>query len=338
VLDQAIAALRECLLASVGCDAGMLTLSQGLGVDLAALGTSLGTATLLAMLQILDQSLARMRTSGHASLLAEMAVIRLATLEDLESMASAIDRVGAAGPGAAAGGASPAAPRPAVARSVAVAAPAPQKKTTDLTPAVAERPPAAVQAAQPAPAPERVAVDREAPTMALPSDAFAAWQAASATLEGLAGDCAAEATAAAWRDDQLEVTLPATATTAATFLRRPEVVASIARALEGLAGRRVRHAIVMADPPADGGAAAVTDQPRAAAVPSQTALLREAADHPLVAHARTLFDAAIRKVEPPRPRERPATPAVTATVAAGVDAAVADDAGEAGPDEEEHDG
>jgi len=338
VLDQAIAALRECLLASVGCDAGMLTLSQGLGVDLAALGTSLGTATLLAMLQILDQSLARMRTSGHASLLAEMAVIRLATLEDLESMASAIDRVGAAGPGAVAGAASPAAPRPAVARPVAVAAPAPQKKTTDLTPPVAERPPEPVPAAQPAPAPERATVDREAAASALPSDAFAAWQAAAATLEGLAGDCAAEATAAAWRDDQLEVTLPATATTAASFLRRPEVVASIARALEGLAGRRVRHAIVMADPPADAGAASVTDQPRAAAAPSQTALLREAADHPLVAHARTLFDAAIRKVEPPRPRERPVTPAVTATVAVGVDDAVADDAGEAGPDEEEQDG
>ncbi len=31
--------------------------------------------------------------------------------------------------------------------------------------------------------------------------------------------------------------------------------------------------------------------------------MRAASDHPLVAHARTLFDGAIRKVEPPRPRE-----------------------------------
>jgi len=38
-------------------------------------------------------------------------------------------------------------------------------------------------------------------------------------------------------------------------------------------------------------------------VASQAALMRAAADHPLVAHARTLFDGAIRKVEPPRTRE-----------------------------------
>ncbi|MFM7301669.1 MAG: hypothetical protein ACKO1R_11075, partial [Crocinitomicaceae bacterium] len=41
VLDQLIAALRECLLASVGCDPAMLTLSPGLGVDLPALGVLL---------------------------------------------------------------------------------------------------------------------------------------------------------------------------------------------------------------------------------------------------------------------------------------------------------
>jgi hypothetical protein len=46
-------------------------------------------------------------------------------------------------------------------------------------------------------------------------------------------------------------------------------------------------------------------------VQTQASLLREAAEQPLVAHARTLFDAAIRKVEPPRPRE----PRVTVPVA-----------------------
>ena len=33
-------------------------------------------------------------------------------------------------------------------------------------------------------------------------------------------------------------------------------------------------------------------------------MLREALEHPLVMHARTVFDAAVRKVEPPR-RDRP---------------------------------
>lgn len=329
VLEQLIAALRECLLASVGCDPSMLTVSQGLGVDLRALGQSLGTATLLAMLQILDQSLARMRTSGHASLLAEMAVIRLATLEDLESIASAIDRTAAAAP--AAQGLPAARPAPA---PVAAA----QKKTTDVTPPAVDRPGAPVAAGVSEPGSDRVVAEAPASAragLADPPDPVAAWHAAAATLEGLAGDFASEATGVTWRDGQLEVTLPATATTAAAFLRRPEVAASIARALEERAGRPMRVAIVLAEPVAEATNPREADQLRAAAVPSQTALLREAADHPLVAHARTLFDAAIRKVEPPRQRERPA-PLAAAAVAP--ERGTGDDAADTEPHPEEQDG
>lgn len=129
VLEQLLAGLRDCLLASVGCDAVLLTQSQGLGVDLPAIGRQLGTATLLAMLQILDQSLSRMRTSGHASLLAEMGVIRLATLEDLEALATAVDRLAVA-----AGPAQPpvaAAPRSSMPRLPAPPPAAAQKKKND---------------------------------------------------------------------------------------------------------------------------------------------------------------------------------------------------------------
>jgi len=329
VLDQLIAALRECLLASVGCDPSMLTRSQGLGVDLAALGGSMGTATLLAMLQILDQSLSRMRTSGHAALLAEMAVIRLATLEDLESVSAAVDRLAsatgavAAVPASSAGNA---APRPSL---PAVAAPAPQKKTTDLTDRGVEPAPSAV--APPPPA-------AITPTPELPADASAAWKAASATLEGLAGDCAAEAIGAAWRDDQLEVTLPAHATAAGAFLRRPEISAAISRALESLAGRRVRHAIVMIEAAAEPVVATPAEQPRPVSVQTQASLLREAGEHPLVAHARTLFDAAIRKVEPPRPREPRATASAASVAFAAESGQVAGDGdhGDATNDEAGH--
>ena len=90
VLEQLIAALRDCLLASVGCGPEALAQGQGLGVDLAAIGRDVGTETLLAMLQIIDQALARMRTSGHAAVLAEMAVVRLAKLEDLDNLAALV--------------------------------------------------------------------------------------------------------------------------------------------------------------------------------------------------------------------------------------------------------
>ncbi|MEX0669796.1 MAG: DNA polymerase III subunit gamma/tau [Pirellulales bacterium] len=319
VLEQLLAALRDCLLASVGCEASLLTQSQGLGVDLAGLGGRLGTATLLAMLQILDHSLSRMRTSGHAAILAEMAVIRLATLEDLESVATVIDRLASPVAAAAAAPSRLAAPRPA-------AAPAPQKKTTDLITETAE--PAVSPAAGPPPAeaapttttavaqPSIAQVSSpEAAPPGLPEDASKAWQAATGVLEGLAVDCAVEVTAAAWRDDVLEVSLPAHAATAAAFLRRPEVAASVARALESLAGRRVRHAVVLAAPVANAAASAAGTEPQSRPAPaqSQAAMLREAGEHPLVAHARTVFDAAIRKVEPPRSREpRPLAPVAVA--------------------------
>lgn len=56
VLEQLLGALRDSLLASVGCDARVLRQPKSMGVDLAALGRSLGTETVLAMLQVIDQA------------------------------------------------------------------------------------------------------------------------------------------------------------------------------------------------------------------------------------------------------------------------------------------
>ena len=95
VLEQLLAAWRDSLLASVGCGPEMMLEGEGLGVDLAAIGRTLGTETILAMLQIIDHTLARMRSSGHATVLAEMAVVRMARLEDLDTLAAAVERVAA---------------------------------------------------------------------------------------------------------------------------------------------------------------------------------------------------------------------------------------------------
>jgi DNA polymerase-3 subunit gamma/tau len=316
VLDQLVAALRDCLLASVGAAPELMTQGEGLGVDLPEIGRRLGTATILAMLQILDQALARMRSSGHPAVLAEMAIVRLARLEDLESLAAVVDRIPAGG-AAAAAEPRPIPPRPAAAAPAAAGAER-EKKTTDRTvPAVAPpvvEPPPVVAAAEPA-----------APAPGLPADAAAAWRAGTEAFGGLAADLADAASAVAWRDDVLEVTMPGEASTAAAYLRRPEVAAGIGKALSGLAGRTVRFTLVVA-PVVAGRTPAQAARPVAAV--SQAALLREAAEHPLVARARTLFDAAIRKVEPPRPREapRPAEP-VMAAAAAGAEAETDDEDG-----------
>ena len=173
------------------------------------------------------------------------------------------------------------------------------------------------------------------PAPQLSADALAAWRAVAAGLEGLAADFAATATAATWRDDTLEVTLPAEAATAAAFLRRADAVAAVGAALLGLAGRPVRHAIVLASPAAAAQEATAPAAARRATAVTQATLVRAAADHPLVAHARTLFDVAIRKVEPPRTREAEPTVATGAEQkppSAGGDEPSADDQGA------EHDG
>jgi hypothetical protein len=73
-------------------------------------------------------------------------------------------------------------------------------------------------------------------------------------------------------------------------------------------------------------------------VQTQASLLREAGEHPLVAHARTLFDAAIRKVEPPRPREPRATASAASVAFAAESGQVAGDGdhGDATNDEAGH--
>ena len=227
VLEQLLAGLRDCLLASVGCRENLLANSSGLGVDVAALGRELGTATILAMLQILDQALGRMRTSGHAAVIAEMAVVRLASIEDFESLAAAIDRVAAA----------PVQSVPGLR----------EKKTTDLTPA---------KAAQPA---------------------------------------------------NGQVSPPAAASVAPVA-----AVAAVAAVAVSVAQ--------VATPPA-------SPPPRAR---SQVALIRAATDHPLVTHARTLFDAVVRKVEPPRTREPERDGVLTAGLV--TDAAPDDGPAEAEPE------
>jgi len=303
VLEQLLAALRDCLLASVGCRGDLFAASAGLGIDVASTGRELGTAALLAMLQVLDQSLSRMRTSGHAAVLAEMAVVRLATLEDLESLAAAVDRLAAAGTGSgpSAGRAirSPAARGPVSQASGPVSQASgpvsepvePEKKTTDNALGVSSAAPETAEVA----------------TRGLPADPLLAWRTATSGLEGLAADFAAAAVAAAWQEDVLEVTFPAEAAAAAGVLRRADSAAAIAAALESLAGRAVRHVIQLA------AAADAARQPasRPPTVASQAALVRAATEHSFVAHARTLFDAAIRKVEPPRPRD----PEPAATIA-----------------------
>ena len=58
------------MVASVGCGPETFTGSTSFGIDFVELGKQAGTETVLAMLQIIDHSLARMRLSTHTTVLA----------------------------------------------------------------------------------------------------------------------------------------------------------------------------------------------------------------------------------------------------------------------------
>lgn len=104
IVDQLVGYLRDVMAVVVGCDASQLRYvlpSQHNAV--LTLGNELGLHTVLAMIQILDQTAARMRVSVHARTLVEMAVVRMAHLDDLDDLAQAVAELRSSAPAAARG-------------------------------------------------------------------------------------------------------------------------------------------------------------------------------------------------------------------------------------------
>ncbi|MBM3955505.1 MAG: DNA polymerase III subunit gamma/tau [Planctomycetes bacterium] len=303
VLEQILGALRDCLVASVGSGREALREGDGLGIDLLDAGPRLGTATVLAMLQIVDQALARMRSSAHPTVLAEMAVVRLAALEDLDGLATLVGTLSAPA------GAVPAAGPPERR----------EKKTADLTAAVPAPHAVAPAFAVPQPSAAPAASAPVAPGVSADAEPLVVWRECGRIVGGLAADFADLAVQAVWHEGRLAVTLPAGARMALDFLRGSDVVTGLQRALVGIVGRPASVAVDLAADEADAGGAS-SPGPKADAGSgaglSQAALVRAATAHPLVRQACELFDGSIRRVDPPRPREVDGTGAAVAVVPA----------------------
>jgi DNA polymerase-3 subunit gamma/tau len=104
LLDQLMGYLRDAMAAAVGSARESLQYAAAAQVDeVTAIGRRLGLERILAMLQILDQSLARMRAALDGRILAEMAVVRMATLEWVDAIPELIARLRARDEGASAG-------------------------------------------------------------------------------------------------------------------------------------------------------------------------------------------------------------------------------------------
>ena len=292
VLEQLLTALRNCLVASVGCGPETFISSTSFGVDFAELGKQAGTATMLAMLQIIDHSLARMRLSTHTTVLAEMAIVRLAALEDLDNLSEIISGI-----------------QPTEEKKQPL-----RHEKKKLTPTTNQK---ADKADQTAPAtsssvkaktPNSWTADKTT-TPSVGAEPLVIWKNAGELVGGLASDFAAMAASVSQEASHFKIEFPASAGSATAFLSRNEITKQFQSALDTLTGQSCRYSVVLQEKgttnssgsiPAQNGSSSTPSTPSKKTVISSAGLLKETVQNPLVSHALTTFDAAIRKVDPPR--------------------------------------
>ena len=99
VIDQLLGYFRDAMTQAVGCDAERLLYALPGQVDeIRAFAAQLGLETLLAGAQVLDQTAARMRVSTQGRTLAEMALVRIARLGNLQTLSDFLARLEAGAP------------------------------------------------------------------------------------------------------------------------------------------------------------------------------------------------------------------------------------------------
>jgi DNA polymerase-3 subunit gamma/tau len=87
LLEQLFGYFRDCLVAAVGCPGELFLFASAAGrQEVAEAGKRVGLATLLAIMQIIDQALARLRYSTQGRIVAELALVRICHLEELDEL------------------------------------------------------------------------------------------------------------------------------------------------------------------------------------------------------------------------------------------------------------
>ena len=94
LLDQLLIYFRDMMVAAVGGSPDVFLQSSAAAQE--AVGQhakELGLHTVLAMMQVLDQTIARLRYSAHGRVLAELALVRICQLNDLDELAVLVEQL-----------------------------------------------------------------------------------------------------------------------------------------------------------------------------------------------------------------------------------------------------
>ncbi len=265
LIEQLFGYLRDCMAAAVGCEPGaFLFTSPSTAQRVTELGNRWGLNTLLAVMQILDQTLSRMRYSTQGRILAELALVGISQLEDLDDLSEVIGQLRSGSSSAAAPPARPA-----------------------IAPAAAKKKP------EPA-APPEITTESAAPTPTVElraENAVEVWNRAISQLSGMVVEQAKQFDSiAAPAPNRLVISFKPRYAVSKSVCERPEQVARFEQALAAVTGRpvRVEFALSGEDPK--------EAEPPSRVVPSHQRLL-DAAHNPLVRRAGELFDAQPVKVD-----------------------------------------
>jgi DNA polymerase-3 subunit gamma/tau len=282
--EQLLGFYRDMMAATVGCDGELLRHTDlSIQQTLAEQGKQQGLETLLAILQILDQSLTRMRQSTQPRTLLEIALVRICHLDNLAELSQLIA-------GLQGGASSPPAGRPAGTRATSATGSAPAVRPTKTEKKTAER--------------EEVQLDgppEPLKTAGLtPETAETIWKQVLSKLGDMTADMAGYYDHVAIpAPDRLVVKFREGYTLQKESCETPDRKAALEKAMSRAVGRPVRidlDVIPDAKP-------AVTKTPTV----SRMQLVREKEKDPLVQQAIEIFDAEVTRVDvsSPRPSSRP---------------------------------
>ncbi|MBA4106182.1 MAG: DNA polymerase III subunit gamma/tau [Pirellula sp.] len=94
LVDQLLGYFRDAMTQAVGCNASQLLYALPTQrEEILSVGQRLGIQTLLAIAQVLDQTAARLRVSTQVRTLAEMALVRICHLQDLDEISALIEQL-----------------------------------------------------------------------------------------------------------------------------------------------------------------------------------------------------------------------------------------------------
>ena len=330
--EQLLGYLRDLL--AVGVGGGSELLHHAAATEhgrLQRLAQGWGVETALAVAQIVDQCLVKMRQSLHARTLLEIALVRICRLENLASLSQLIGRLEA---GVSIGEISaPAATDDSKKKELTAPAESPREEPRAISPALVapspprpEPPPPRVPPSEPSEPPEIAPAEPPLNGHSLASPPAAAggdesapvaspqvssvpftvenlqeiWRRAVTEIGGMVGESLGHSAGVAISGpNRLAVSFAGQYTYCKRFCDTPERKSRVEEVLAGITGHPVRVDF-LAEAGAAGGSGS---SPTPAAAPTAQKLRKEALQHPLILTAVDLFDGEIVRVDQVARRE-----------------------------------